>query len=104
MTEQDKRWNANELTLYACNNGELYRSMIVPMVRNLAKKYARGTFDKDKAREWFYKVAHEASKMYMREFPNDGEEYGHCFPPVVKKRAACGILNYFMENIKKGDL
>ena len=32
------------------------------------------------------------------------KEYGHSFPPVVKKRAALGILNYFMENIEKGDL
>jgi hypothetical protein len=48
---------ARELTLYAINDGRLYDYWMVPIVRNLARKYSKGTFDADRAIDAFYPVA-----------------------------------------------
>ena len=44
---------ARELTLYAINDGRLYDYWMVPIVRNLARKYSKGTFDADRAIDAF---------------------------------------------------
>lgn len=94
---------ATELTLYAANTERLYSRMIVPIVRNLARKYAKGTFDPDKARDAFYPVACEAAKMYCREFARL-EDAPHVFDVTARFTTAAALVDEYMENIEKGDL
>ena len=57
---------SRELHLYTSNTARLYDCMIVPVVRNLAKQFARGIFDADKAIDAFYPVACEAARTEPR--------------------------------------
>ena len=88
---------ARELLLVATNEGKLYTSMIVPIVRNMARKMAKGTFDADKAIDAFYHVADAASKQYNKDF-------GYLFTVTERFTAAKDMVDYYMENIEKGDL
>ena len=88
---------ARELLLVATNEGRLYSSMIVPIVRNMARKMAKGTFDADKAIDAFYHVADAASKQYNKDF-------GYLFTVTERFTAAKDMVDYYMENIEKGDL
>lgn len=88
---------ARELLLVATNEGKLYTSMIVPIVRNLAKKMAKGVFNADKAIDAFYYVADAASKQYHKD-------YGYLFTVTERFTAASDMVDYYMENIEKNDL
>ena len=88
---------ARELLLVATNEGKLYNSMIVPIVRNLARKMAKGVFNADKAIDAFYYVADAASKQYNKD-------YGYLFTVTERFTAAADMVDYYMENIEKNDL
>lgn len=94
---------SRELTLYAVNTCRLYDYMIVPVVRNLARKFAKGIFDADKAIDAFYPVACEAAKMYCREFARL-EDAPHIFSVTDRFTTAADMVDEYMENIEKGDL
>lgn len=94
---------ARELTLYAVNTQRLYSMMIVPVVRNLAKKYSKGAFDADKAIDAFYPVACEAARMYCREFARL-EDAPHVFSVTDRFTTAADMVEEYMENIEKNDL
>ena len=94
---------ARELTLYAINTGDLYRRAIVPIVRNLARKHARGAFDADRAIDAFYPAACEAARMYCREFARV-EDAPRVFDVTARFTTAQDMRDYYMENIEKGDL
>lgn len=51
---------SRELFLYATNDGDLYRKMIIPIIENLRKKATKGWYDENKAIDAYYKVACEA--------------------------------------------
>lgn len=94
---------ARELTLYAINDGRLYDYWIVPVVRNLARKYSKGTFDADRAIDAFYPVACEAAKRYCKEFARL-EDAPHVFSVTDRFTVAADMVDYCMENIEKNDL
>lgn len=93
---------ARELTLYTVNTGSLY-PMTVNVIRNLAKKYMKGTFDADRAIDAFYPIACEAARMYCREFARM-QDAPHVFSVTDRFTAAADMVDYYMENIEKGDL
>lgn len=84
---------AAELMLYAVNSGELYVRNIIPVIKNLAKKYRRGVFDSGLAIDAFYRVACFASDMYFRDF-------GHRFTVTERFTAAAHMVAYFLEDIE----
>lgn len=94
---------ARELLLYAINTGRLYEHMIVPVVKNLAKKYAKGNFDSTKAIDAFFPIANEAAKMYAREFAKN-PDWCIIFDVTARFTVAQDMVDYYMENIEKGDL
>lgn len=94
---------SRELTLYAVNTGRLYDCMIVPVVRNLSKKFRKGTFNADKAIDAFYPVATEAARMYCREFARL-EDAPQVFNVTARFTCAADMVDEYMENIEKGNL
>lgn len=83
---------SRELFLYATNDGELYRSMISPIIANMKKKVAKGVYDKAKAADAFYHVATEASNHYFRDF-------GYKFNVTDRFTAACDMADYYEEEV-----
>ena len=61
---------AHELCLYIENDGNLYRQMIVPTIKNMQRKIKSGKYDATQAvKAWQY-VADEGVRRYGREFGN----------------------------------
>lgn len=77
--------------------------MMVPVVRNLAKKYAKGNFDNTKAIDAFFPIATEAAKMYAREFAKN-PDWCIIFDVTARFTTAADMVEYYMENIEKNDL
>lgn len=94
---------SRELTLYAENDSRVYFNAIVPTVKNLAKKYNKGVFDKEKAVDAFYYVADYAAKMYCKEFARM-KDYVQTFSVTDRFTAAVDLLGGCMENIENNDL
>ena len=94
---------SRELYLYAINDGDIYRQSIVPIVRNLAKKYSKGQFDADKAVDAFYYAAEAAAKKYCREFART-EDAPSVFNVTARFTCASAMVDYYMENIENNDL
>ena len=59
---------AKELHLYAGNHAQLHKQRIMPVVANLSKKHAKGTYDHEKAKKLWKYVADDAAKHYGKEF------------------------------------
>lgn len=85
---------AREIFLFGQSDGDLYRQRTTAVIDNLAKKYAKGTYDKTLARKLWRYWADDAAKRYAAEFLN--QKTG--FPVNVPTReliAAMAEENYF---------
>ena len=83
---------SRELFLYATNDGDLYRSMISPVIASMKKKVAKGIYDAGKAQDAFYRIATEASNHYYRDF-------GYKFSVQDRFTAAVEMADYYTEEI-----
>ena len=85
-----------ELTHFAANTESIY-PQICATVRNLAKKFAKGVYDAEKAIDAFYYVACAASDLYKKW-------YGYGFSVADRFSAAVDLRDYFTENIENNDI
>ena len=89
---------SEELTLYVLNEGRMYRCLTVGIIKNLAKKYEKGTFETEKALKSFYNLATEGAKRYAKEYAN-ADEWNKIFSVANRKACACELLEGYWENI-----
>ena len=89
--------NANELVLYAINDGHIYESLTVPTIELLRKKHSKGIFTKDKALLVFKRIADYAAKRYYVEISPEG--YITRFSVEDRKQAANELYEYYLEEI-----
>lgn len=85
-----------ELTHFAANTESIY-PQICATVRNLAKKFAKGVYDAEKAVDAFYYIACAASDLYKKWF-------GYGFSVADRFSAAVDLRDYFSENIENNDI
>lgn len=83
---------SRELFLYATNDGDLYRQMVIPIIENLKKKASKGIYDREKAIDAWYRVATEASNHYFRDF-------GYKFNVADRFTVACDMAKYYEDEI-----
>lgn len=83
---------SRELFMYATNDGELYRQMITPIIKNLRKKAEKGLYNAEKAVDAWYPVATMASNKY-------GKDYGYTFGVQERYTAAVDMRDYYEEEI-----
>lgn len=98
---------ARELYLFTVNDGDLYRSQGTAIITNLAKKMAKGQFDRAKAVKLVGYLADNGARKYGWEFvgPRRGawQRYSLRKAPftVADRRAAAHmILDDYMEQIR----
>lgn len=60
--------NAEELVLYAMNDGALYRSTRQPLEMRMLEAYAHGRYSAEAAQRGWKSFASEAARKYYREF------------------------------------
>ena len=84
---------AREIALFAVNTESLYRQRALPIIANLRKKIAKGTYDAALALKAWQYLADDAAKLYAKE-------YG-C--PIVNKAtriaAAAEIAEYYADDL-----
>ena len=99
---------ARELALFIENDGTLYQQA-KRIITNLAKKMAKGQFDRPKAVKAMTYLADNGARKYMKEFgdPVRGpwqsypmRKVSQVFPPVVRRAAAHTLLDGYMEAIE----
>jgi len=79
--EEEMSHGARELATYADNHAQLHRSSHQPIVKNLQRKHAKGTYDHGKAEKLWGYHAKRASDAYHKE-------HGHKFSVGERKEAA----------------
>lgn len=88
---------AEELFLYAVNNGTIYMNSIKPLIKNYRKKISKGQYDEQKAVKGFENIAKMAAMQYEKEFlPN---KYYIVFNAATRREAAERILDFFKDEI-----
>jgi len=92
--------DARELTLFATNDGDLYRARIQPIIQNLARKTAAGTFDPARAPTLWRYAADDAAQRYTREHgaPGPHGSYGS-FDVATRKACAAMLAESYAENV-----
>ena len=92
----NKTQESTELFFFTTNTESIY-PQIQNTVRNLAKKYAKGVYNAEKAIDAFYYIACAASDLYKKW-------YGYGFSVSDRFSAAVDLRNYFTENIENNDI
>lgn len=64
---------ATELSLFANNDSALYRRRTQPILKNLSKRFAAGTYQSDLAVKLWFSWAADAAKAYVAEFATAGD-------------------------------
>lgn len=94
---------SRDLFLYATNEGTLY-PWTCEVVRCLAKKWAKGTYDADKAIDAYFPIATEAAKRYCKEFGSRGANPFDMFDVTARFTAAAEMEAYYREDVEADDL
>lgn len=92
--------DAHELTLFATNDGDLYRARIRPILQNLARKIVAGTYDPAKAPTLWRYAADDAAQRYTREHGTPGPHgaYGS-FSVETRKACAAMLAESYAESV-----
>ena len=91
---------ATELLLYLDNEEPLYRQKKA-IAANLAKKFAKGTYDSVKAPQAWSYVVEAAAKRYHKEFPGGGK-WSDMWPAKIRRIVAVALAERYHANMKAG--
>lgn len=89
---------ANELSLFAVNDGTLYDSRVMPICINLSKHLAAGNYKAEEAIKVWENLADEAAKSYAKQFDKEGN-WNKIFKPEDRKQAAKYFAEYYEEHV-----
>jgi hypothetical protein len=93
----------NELDLFIANNEDLYRRRFMPIIMNLKRKFAKKTYDHEKAKKLWQYLVDEAAKEYVKEFGKPDEDVKEMFPKETRVRVAELIADRELKNIEQGE-
>ena len=92
MTKTPDLTAASELHLFAVNDADLYRQRIVPIMDNLARKIAAGTFDAALSIKLWSYAADDAAKRYTTQ-------HGGAFSPATRRACAALMADYYADDV-----
>jgi hypothetical protein len=64
-----------EIKMFIENDGNLYRQQTLPILKNLSKKYQKGTFDVTKASKLYRYLIDNGLQKYHKQFGNRGSKW-----------------------------
>ncbi len=65
---------SRELKLYIDNDGQLYNSRFMPIIKNLSKKMKKGNYDKKLAIKGFMYLVDAGAKKYVKDFGGNARD------------------------------
>ena len=88
---------ARELELFTENDADLYRQRIVPIVKNMQRRMAKGDYESEKAvRLWLYLIDESARKYCQLH----GGTVRGCFPKPCREIVARSMRDHYEMEIK----
>jgi hypothetical protein len=94
---------ARELELYIDNDADLYRQQFVPIVKNLMRRRANGTYDPVKAIKLFMYLMDSGAQKYVREFGTRGQRIDSMFNRATRLEAARNFRDSFETEAELGN-
>jgi hypothetical protein len=92
---------AREIQLYADNDSQLYFSRKLPILKNLQKKFKKGTFDVLKsAKLWRYFID-DALQRYNKEFGSRGDKWYELMKPSDRQLLA---MEYSIDTLNEFEM
>ena len=79
---------AEELVMYAQNDGQLYQQRIKPILKKMVTKKGQGKLDKKLLPKLMMYLVDDAAKKYTKEMGSPGQKWNDMFPKKVRKIAA----------------
>jgi hypothetical protein len=86
---------AEDLLLFAENDGNLYRQRGLPILKALATKKARGTYTHESAVKTYMYWADDAAQRYTKELGDSGEIWHKKFPKHDREQVAKAAVESF---------
>jgi hypothetical protein len=95
--------DARELELYIESDGDLYRQQHAPIIKNLMRRWSRGTYDFTKSIKLFMYLVDAGAKKYVQEFGTPGLPWHKQFPKRVRLEVAMSMAETFKSGAEAGD-
>ncbi len=92
---------ARELALFIVNDGDLYRQQAQPIIKNLRKKIAKGTYDGTKALKLWGYLANSGAQKYTKEFGGSGNGSYGSFSPAHRRDAAHELAAAYEDELRE---
>lgn len=89
---------ARELFLWIDNTAEVYRQMVEPTVKTLARHRKRGVYDPAKAAKQWRRVADFAAKHYAKAFGLE-RDWNRMFSVDVRNECALYMERVMLEDV-----
>lgn len=93
---------ARELELFAENDGDLYQRSGVPIMKNLSKKFKRGTYDPELAVKLWKYHADRAAKAYSEQH-STGDDWKTMFTPRDRMEMAKSMEDSWRSEMEAGN-
>jgi len=93
---------ARELELFAENDGQLYQQSGVPIMKNLSKKFKKGTYDPELGVKLWKYHADSAAKAYSQEH-STGDDWKTMFTPAVRMEMARSMEASWRSEMEAGN-
>ena len=93
---------ARELELYAENDGDLYQQSGVPIMKNLSRKFKKGTYDSALASKLWKYHADRAAKKYSQEH-STGDDWKTMFTPRDRMEMARSMEDSWKSEMEAGN-
>jgi hypothetical protein len=94
---------AREISLFADNDADLYRQSKQPILKNLAKKYQKGTFKVDLASKlWVYYIEN-ALKKYHKMYGNSRASWSTLMKPADRRLLAMEYAQDTLNDFNNGE-
>lgn len=88
-----------ELVLFITNDGTLYRQQTQPIIANLGRKIAKGTYDPTKALKLWGYLADAGAQKYTREFDSSPRTSFGAFSKADRVAAAKELADHYADEL-----
>lgn len=93
---------AEEIRIYADNNSQLYFSRKLPIIKNLYRKWKKGSYDISKAAKLWQYYIEDAMQRYNKEHGSRGDKWYELLTPGDRKVLAREYAEFMLKEFELG--
>ena len=95
--------NISELISHIDNDEDLYRRQFLPIIINLKKKIAKGSYDHELAPKLWQYLVDNAAKDYVKKHGAKGQDVKDIFPRPMRQDIAKVLADREWQRIRDGE-